>query len=226
MLASASADDTVRLWDVGRRTQIATLKGHASDAHSVAFSPDGRTLASGSTDGTVMLWDVRRRTRLATLKGHADWVTSLAFHPDGRTLACGVTDATVQLWDVPHRTRRGPALRLRRQADRGPRVFTSVVFGPGGRTLAAGAGVRIGIWDLGRHRPMRAFTGTHLVRGLALSPDGRTLVAGGDVSNVVDVWDLDQGTRTKTLRDTPIRSPMWPSTRTAGPWHRPAWTGP
>jgi WD40 repeat protein len=199
MLASASTDDTVRLWDIGRRTQIATLEGHASDAHSVAFSPDGRTLASGSTDGTVMLWDVRRHTRLATLKGHADWVTSLAFHPDGRTLACGVADATVQLWDVPHRTRRGPTLRLRRQADRGPRVFTSVAFGPGGRTLAAGAGVRIGIWDLGRHPRMRALTGTHLVRGLALSPDGRTLVAGGDVSNVVDVWDLDQGTRTKTL---------------------------
>ncbi len=57
-LASASFDDTIRLWDVatGKNKNIATLQGLS---HSVAFSPDGRTLASGGYFGEIDLWEVR-----------------------------------------------------------------------------------------------------------------------------------------------------------------------
>ena len=66
-------DDTVMLWDVTTRTNIATLEGHRGWVNSVSFSPDGTTLASGSGDDTVKLWDVATGTNIATLRGHTDW---------------------------------------------------------------------------------------------------------------------------------------------------------
>ena len=57
-LASGSADETVRLWDIDTGTHKRTLSGHTAEVTGVAFSPDGQTLASGSADGTVLLWKV------------------------------------------------------------------------------------------------------------------------------------------------------------------------
>ena len=57
LLASGSEDNTVKLWDVAGRRNIATF-GNASDVWSVSFSLDEITLASGLRDGTIALWDV------------------------------------------------------------------------------------------------------------------------------------------------------------------------
>src|SRR5262249_53826320 len=66
MLASASYDGTLKLWDMTTGKERATLKGHRGCVGSVAFSPDGKTLASaimGSPDAdpdnkTIKLWEV------------------------------------------------------------------------------------------------------------------------------------------------------------------------
>jgi hypothetical protein len=59
LLASGSADKTIKLWDVATGREVRTLTGHIDDVNSVAFSPDGRLLASGSLlDATIKLWDI------------------------------------------------------------------------------------------------------------------------------------------------------------------------
>uniref|UniRef100_A0A8C8YF93 TBL1X n=1 Tax=Prolemur simus TaxID=1328070 RepID=A0A8C8YF93_PROSS len=59
MLASASFDSTVRLWDVERGVCIHTLTKHQEPVYSVAFSPDGKYLASGSFDKCVHIWSTQ-----------------------------------------------------------------------------------------------------------------------------------------------------------------------
>ena len=62
-LATASADHTVRLWDISdphHPMPLSTLTGHTYAVFSVAFSPDGHTLATASLDRTVRIWDVQR----------------------------------------------------------------------------------------------------------------------------------------------------------------------
>ncbi len=62
-LASASGDQTLRLWEVASGKELLTLRGHEDGVIGVAFSPDGRTLASASWDKTLRLWDVSKRSR-------------------------------------------------------------------------------------------------------------------------------------------------------------------
>src|SRR2546423_344934 len=61
ILASASHDKTIRLWDAQAGQLLHILEGHSDAVYSVAWSPDGHILASGSHDKTIRLWDAQMR---------------------------------------------------------------------------------------------------------------------------------------------------------------------
>jgi len=67
LLASASDDRTVRLWDPSTGTPCGTLEGHSDSVVAVAFSPDGQLLASALYDKSVRLWDVETKETIQTL---------------------------------------------------------------------------------------------------------------------------------------------------------------
>ncbi|KMS69217.1 WD-40 repeat protein [Streptomyces viridochromogenes] len=198
LLATASYDRTVRLWNVAdpERPQPLgkPLTGHTSWVSSAVFSPDGRTLASAADDGTVRLWDVRDPSRprplTAPLTGHDGTIYLVAFSPDGRTLASVSEDRTVRLWNVAD-PGRPKALATLKGAEAAVR---SVAFSPDGRTLAAGGDDdTIRLWDVAdRNRPkeLAKLTGhTALVHSVAFSPDGRTL-ASGSSDDTIRLWDV------------------------------------
>jgi hypothetical protein len=107
LLATGSADRTVRLWDPSTGHPVGEpLTGHTSWVRAVAsvVLPDGRTLlATGSADRTVRLWDPSTGHPVGEpLTGHTGPVNAVASValPDGRTLlATGSADRTVRLWD-------------------------------------------------------------------------------------------------------------------------------
>src|SRR5271156_1002333 len=100
LVASASDDMTVRLWDVATGSSLQTLEGHSGGVVAVAFSPDGELVASTSYDKTVRLWDAATGSSLQTLEGHSSWVRAVTFSPDGKLVASTSNDMMVRLWDV------------------------------------------------------------------------------------------------------------------------------
>jgi RNA polymerase sigma factor (sigma-70 family) len=143
LLATASEDRTVRLWDRETCREQNVCQGHTDGVVSLAFSPDGKTVASGGKDGTVRLWDAATGKLRATLEGN-DVAWGLAFAPDGKALAAGRNDQTVEVWDVAT-GRRQATLRGHTQAVR------AVAFSRDGLHLAsAGDDTTIRLWELPR----------------------------------------------------------------------------
>ncbi len=100
MLATASSDMTIRLWDTATGTLCKTLKAHANWVRAVQFSPDGRTMLSGCSDYTIRLWDWRSGLVLRTWMGYSNWIWGAKFSHDRKTIACAGGDQTLRLWDV------------------------------------------------------------------------------------------------------------------------------
>ncbi|MGW1539114.1 NACHT and WD repeat domain-containing protein [Streptomyces sp. NPDC002309] len=199
LLATASYDRTVRLWDVADpqrpRPLGKPLAAHSSWVSTAVFSPDGRTLASASDDGTVRLWDIgdprHPRPLGAPLTGHDGTIYLLAFSPDGRTLAAATEDRAVRLWNVADPGRPSPLGALTGHTA----AVRSVAFSPDGRTLASGGDdTTVRLWDMTDRRrpdPLGAPLTGHraLVHSVAFSPDGRTL-ASGSADDTVQLWDV------------------------------------
>jgi WD40 repeat protein len=99
LVAPASTDKTVKLWDSATGAARRTLEGHSNWVYAVAFSPDGKLVASASADRTVRLWDSATGSARRTLEGHSNYVIAVAFSPDGKLVASASYDKTVRLWD-------------------------------------------------------------------------------------------------------------------------------
>jgi hypothetical protein len=95
-LFSASADDTIKVWDLKTGKCTATLKGHLGQVSCLAIF-EGK-LFSGSDDKTIRVWDIKTGECRATLKSHQKWVTSLAIFEE--KLFSRSSDQKIKVWDL------------------------------------------------------------------------------------------------------------------------------
>jgi WD40 repeat protein len=198
MLATASYDGTVRLWNVADRRSAGPSLVPVGDGGvtGLAFSPDGKLLATAA-DKYVQLWDVARRQAHGDAFEFYYSAHAVAFSPDGKTLAAAGTDRVpdgalanhVRLWDVA--TRRAVGAPLVGHTD----SAWSIAFSPDGRTLATGSNDgTVRLWDVVRHRaqgqPLSGQDGE--VGDVAFSPDGHALASTGQ-DGTVRLWDVATG---------------------------------
>ena len=207
-LATGDRRGGLILWDAVTGRRQANLREPAVnqiagyDVGAVAFSPDGRLLAAGHVS-QVHIWDVVDRKLIHQFVSHYNQILALAFSPDGTLLASGSLDRDVRLWD--------PASGKELHWLRGHTApIMSLTFTPDSKTVISGSGQPIHhaifaqepnavrLWDVAAGKEI-AEVGEHGwgVNGLAVTPDGNTLVTGGGGGSV-RLWDLSTRNEVQT----------------------------
>ena len=169
LLASASNDFSVKIWDAATGSCVATHVGHSSFVRSVVFSHDSARLASASDDETVKIWTAPNRPCFATLEGHRYGVNSVVFSHDSALLASASDDDTVKIWDVSNRTCVATL--------EGHRLFvSSVVFSHDSARLASASGdSTVKIWDSTTHECLATIDVPRVVYNMSFNDIGSYL---------------------------------------------------
>ena len=136
LLASASADETIRLWQLKDNECVAVLRGHQARVLAVSFAADSKRLVSGGEDSRGMVWDLQTGDRITVLAGHSAAVNSVDFSPDGRRVITGSQDNLVKLWNLsPDVLADGDSAKELLSLSEHNREVTAVRFSPDGRAL-------------------------------------------------------------------------------------------
>jgi WD40 repeat protein len=162
---------------------------HEGEVHSVAWSPDGKTIASGGSDGAVIVWDAVTGRELRRWQPRWSGVRCVAFSPDGTLLAAAAIEGNVLLWD--------PATGAERERLGAGYDSRALAFSPDGKTLVAAGQRSVAVWDVPGRKWREADFQVTEVRGLAFAPDGKSLAVshkGG-----LDLFDPAGGEPLRTL---------------------------
>ncbi|MFE1874702.1 hypothetical protein ACFW9N_28110 [Streptomyces sp. NPDC059496] len=206
LLATASWDRTVRLWDIAHAhhpLQLAVVH-QPERLMSVAFDQGGRILATAS-ERSVRLWDVTDRhapAELSTLADQRSAPTWVASGPHG-LLATGHTDGAARLWNASDP--RHPQLLATLPGHLA--TITSVTFSPDGHTVATTGDTTTRLWavdDPAQPLLLDVLRGhTDTVTSAAFSPDGKTM-ATGSWDRTARVWDIAASPRTQPPAVLPV----------------------
>jgi WD40 repeat protein len=192
--ALVTLGDTVRLWDPATGKQRQEFEMHDWMAHSIALTPDGKTVVTGGSDHAIRLLDLTTGKERRLTPGASRTVYSVAFAPDGKTLVSGGLDG-VRIWKI------ATAEQVRFLDHEN--VWTIAVSPDGSLVASGGGGARVRLWETATGKECRTIPleDGEATKSLKFAPGGRTLAAGThepaakgpSTRSAVHLWDVATG---------------------------------
>mmetsp|Transcript_25472 Transcript_25472/g.40886 ORF Transcript_25472/g.40886 Transcript_25472/m.40886 type:complete len:335 (+) Transcript_25472:137-1141(+) len=134
LLASASADSTVKIWNFKEGTLVKTLSGiHEAGINDISWGKKtSKFLCSASDDNTIVVWNVEEGKVLRRLKGHTKPVFSACFNKSETLIVSGGCDFIIRVWSV----RPG---KIFKQIPGHTKQITAVDFNNDGKLIVSGS---------------------------------------------------------------------------------------
>jgi len=193
LIASASTDATVRLWDAESGEERAVLSGHNGDIEALSFDPSGELLASGAADFQIILWNVAQEQEAMRLTSHSAPVRSLAFSPDGQTLYSGASDNLIIAWDVATSQERA------RYTAHSAAVTVLAMRADGQQLLAGARDGRLLLLNTADGQVIQELAGhASAITDADFSVDGALVVSASSDGTMI-IWDASSGTEVRRL---------------------------
>lgn len=166
-----------------------------------AISPDGKWVAvvvEEDEKRRIDLWDIDSGRRLRSLStDKQEYLYALQFSPDSRRLAASVGDGQVVIWDVnSSQVTRTLSYESGWHYLPNPPYGLDLAFSPDGKTLSAGYGYGLTLWNV---ETGVMISGETLCRGdttydQVYAPDGKTLLFAcgpdGNPLGFLSFWDV------------------------------------
>jgi small GTP-binding protein len=187
-LASPSADETIRIWDVHRGvvSRIIDYSGYESAfVNSVAWSSDGKKLAAAFGHKGVCLWNIEKKSPPKVFKGHTKWVGHVAWSNNGQRLASGSQDGTIRIWD----TITGKSIHV---INVNHDYVNAIAWSHNDNYIVSGSSdSTISIWDTNTNSLYCEFSSNRNIYTVAWSRDNRFVFSGG-ADNTIRSYELDK----------------------------------
>jgi WD40 repeat protein len=187
MVLTGTTDGTARLWETRSGKALGAPLKHPGAVLAVAFAPDNKSFLTGSADGTAQRWDVATTQAVGPPIRHQGAVVAVAFRGDDKTIVTGTSSGKIALWEATTGKRVAAAAWHAREE------VTSMAFSRDGRAVVIAAGRSAKLWDVSTANPVGpGLPNLHWVYGVALSPDGKTVLTATDDFSV-QLWDVETG---------------------------------
>jgi len=191
LLASASFDKSVVLWEVATGRLQQRLQSPSGYPRVVKFSHHGQWLAVGCNDKTIQLWKAGKLEQV--LVKHLASVNTVTWSPDDKLLASGADDGSIIIWDTQ-------TWQVSHILSGHFRSVNTLAFVPSGQWLVSGGDDKlIRLWDSSNGQLQKTLKGHS---GMVLSvvwaaPQATLISASGD--KTIRVWELASGRQLRVL---------------------------
>ncbi|MCA9215797.1 MAG: serine/threonine protein kinase [Planctomycetales bacterium] len=180
-LATASNDNSVKLWDPVSGELRTTLASELSSAvNAFCFSPDNQFIATGRVGGKVQLWSIAEEVPAVTLASQKDEITDIQFSEDGTKLAFVGRDQSLVVLDVADR-------KVIKQLDFANPLTALVWNGP--HIVVAGAGGQLHFVDAKSLSIRESVQTAHSQIYAAVGLDADHVATAGR-DRLIRVWEL------------------------------------